>query len=51
MTVVSLVSCTGAPGVTTTALATTGVSQAIASKLMMPKGSYIEGQQNTAACE
>ena len=37
-------------GMPPTAEATTGVSHAIASRLMMPNGSYTEGQTNTAAC-
>ena len=32
------------------AVATTGVSHAIASRLMIPNGSYTDGQTNTAAC-
>ena len=45
---------TFSPGTTTsgmppTAEATTAVSQAMASRLMMPNGWYTEGQQNTAA--
>ena len=32
-----------------TALATTAVSHAIASMFMIPKGSYIDGQQKTSA--
>ena len=32
-----------------TAEATTGVSHAMASRLMIPNGSYTDGQQNTAA--
>jgi methionine aminopeptidase len=45
-----------APGATTSGMppiaeATTAVSHAIASRLMIPNGSYTDGQQNTAACE
>ncbi len=36
-------------GMPPTALATTAVSQAIASRLTMPSGSYTDGQTNTVA--
>ena len=36
-------------GIPPTALATTGVSQAMASRLVSPKGSYTEGQRKTEA--